>query len=618
MYRRGKLLIIVLAVAAIAVALTACAKKVIPAQSSAAPKSAVSGYYSPEQGLSGGQDLHSVNLRDIQVERNSTDGDTIVTLTFKDGSLQMGMEETPTKGVPKYSTQWIDGVDRLVLDITGLAYWDYEVIEDEIKDSPILGVFKQSVENTELTRLFFNLKSNVIYKIHEKDNQLVITMRAMPADDTSKFYVELNAYDELSSGKLTGEEGLLPSLCSDKQNITLISKPYASSEEANAFLETVKKDLLPKLPGKSAMVVEVKGDQLPKFNAQGALDVYTSTPVVRREGKEQTAPIMITNGSILCWRNDGMAYVYASPFFLGEGSESTSYVKLYLYDVTTSKASLLTDVEFNDILQAEFSDDGQYVAFIDQGQKARVLYIKDTTAPVDMVMTASEAGLGVDTASFTWGSNQADHTIFAITGEDDMLQMMSWTLKGDGEPVVQTLVEQEFTEGSIGYFGGKVYYSQSSDQASKTGIFVYDPSTRKTRRLSDGSTFELNRKTGNMAIQVEDNSDTENDVSVLKLYNPSDNTDSVILDGKPLGDSIVWSNDGMELYYTVYYDNVSTDDRYKMALFRYDMNLHESKELMDITEGLLSPSDRNSEVLLTYIYNQANQFVPITYKLGSN
>ena len=595
-------------------ALCGCGKKTVAAQSSAAPKSAVDGYYSPEQSLSGGQDMHYVNLRDIAVSRNKDDGDTIVTLTFKDGSSQMGMEEKDTKGIPKYSTQWIDGVNRLAVDITGLSNWDYDVVADEIKDTPIIGVFKQTIDNTELTRLFFNLKSNIIYKMVEQDNKLVITMRAMPSDNASRFYVELNAFDELSNGKLTAEEGFLPTLCSDNTSITLLSKPYETADKANASLEDVKKTILAKLPGKSALVVEVKNDRLPSFDAKGAQDVFANTPVLRKDGKELTAPVVISNGSILCWRSDGMAYLYVSPFFLDQGGEKTSYVKLFLYDVASEKATLLVS-DCSDILQAEFSDDGQYVAFIDQGENSRILYIKDTSTPVDTLITASEAGMGIDTASFTWGSGKASHTIYAISGEETMLQLMSYQMQDSGDAKVETLVEQEFTEGSIGFFDGKVYYSQSSDQVAKTGIFVYDPASRKTTRLSDGYAFELNRKTGTMAMLAQDTSVKDKEAYILKLYNPRSGNDSTILDGKSLGDSIVWSNDGSALYYTVYYDKVATDDRYKMALFRYDMNTSESKELMDIVEGDLSPSDRNSEVLLTYTFNQANQFVPVTYKL---
>ena len=600
------------------VALSGCGPKPVSAQSSAAPKSTVSGYYEKEQGLSGGKELHAVNLRDIKVERDKNNGDTIITLTFVDGSLQLGMDEAPTAGVPRYSTKWIEGVGRLALDIDGLSYWDYEVIPEEIADTPIQGVIKQSVENTERTRLYFNLRSGIVYQAHELDNKLILTLRALPVEETTKYYIQLNALDELSSGKLDEKQGFLPTLCSDGISTTLISEPFASADEANARLEQVKKDLLPGLPGKTATVVEVKGGELPRFDAQGALDVFSNTPVVRRDGKEQTADVLLTNGTILCWRPDGQAYVYASPFFLDNGgSESTSYVKLFLYDVAAGKADLLSDMEYSEILLARFSEDGRYVAYIDQDVHARVLYIKDTQAPVETVLTASEAGMGLDTATFCWGSGDAQHTIYAICGEEEMLQLMSYALKDEGEPEVETLVEEEFTVGSIGYYGGKVYYSQSSDEQDLTGVFVYDPGTRTTRRLSDGYSFEMNPRTGAMAILIEDAAATDKESYMLKLFNPADNSESVILDGKTLGDSIVWSNDGAALYFTVYYDNIATEERYTMALYRYDAGTRTNKELMDIAEGSLEASDRNTEVLFTYIFNQANQFVPVTYKLSN-
>lgn len=600
-----------------AVSLSACGNKPVAAQSSAAPKSTVaSGYYEQDQGLSGGKDLQNINLRDIKVDRDAKTGDTTVTLTFVNGSMQLGMDESPTAGVPKYSTQWLKGVDRLVLDIDGLSYWDYQVIPEEIADSPILGVVRQSMENTERTQLYFNLRSGIAYQAHEQDNKLVLTIRALPVDDTPKYYIELNAFDELTSGKLDEKEGFLPTLCSDGTSTTLISEPFDTQEAAQARLDDVKKNLLPSLPGKSAIIVQVKGGELPRFDAQGALDVFSHTPVARRDGKEQTAPIVLTNGTVLCWRPDGQAYVYASPFFLGDSSDTTSYVKLYVYDVASGQATLLSDFEYNDISMASFSEDGRYVAFIDQGEQSQVLYIKDTQAPVDSVLTASEAGMGVDTCSFCWGSADTAHTIYAISGEEDQLQLMSYTLKEGDNPEVKTLLEEEFTIGSIGYYGGKVYYSQSSDDASKTGVFVFDPDKRTTKRLSDGYSFVMNSKSGTMAILINDDSSSDSQTYMLKLFNPADNSENVVLDGKDLGDDIVWSNDGSALFFTVYYDNVATDERYKMALWRYNVGTGDKKELMDIAEGSLEASDRNSEVLLTYIFNQANQFVPITYKLS--
>jgi hypothetical protein len=240
----------------------------------------------------------------------------------------------------------------------------------------------------------------------------------MPEEERTDFYVMLNAFEEYTDGTISAEEGLLPTLCSDKINVMLISKPFATEEEANAFLKEKKDTLLPNLSGKNAAVRALKNNQLPDFDEKGALSAYANATVTRKMGVESPAPVLITNGKLLCWRPDGMAYVHVTPFFLGanDGSELTSYEKIYISSVDTNTPTLLTDFEYTSIIKAEFSANEQYLAFLEEDDSNRLLYIYDFKSNTNQVATASEAGFGADTANFTWGSGEYANTIFAITG----------------------------------------------------------------------------------------------------------------------------------------------------------------------------------------------------------
>ncbi len=578
------------------------------------PQSSVPGYFSVDQSVSGGKDMQYINLRDIKVTKQATD--TVIQMEFKEGSLLRDMVEKPTNGVPRYTTQWIPGVDRLVININGLAFWDYKVYDDELKDTPIQSIFDQTPVNdteTMLTRLYINLKSDVVYKVEEKDNFLVLSIRALPEEVKTSYYVMVNAFDEYTDGIVTDEEGLYPTRCNDKVNVTLISRPFGTEAEANAFMEQKKSSLLPKLPGKEIIVKPVKSGELPDYDEKGALTAYENATVTRQDGQEKAAPVLITNGKLLCWRPDGMAYVFVKPFFMGntDGSGYTSYEKIYINDLATNTPTLLTEFDYSSITKAEFSGDGRYLAFLVGNDESRLLCIYDFQNSSKQVATASEAGFGADTANFTWGTGDKANTIYAITGEGNTLQLMSYTPTDSG-PVVETLVENAFTDGSMGFYENKLYYSQSNqDDATKSGIFSFDVASRQIKRVCSGDYFELNAKAGAMAITKDDKE--------IRIYSIRSNLDKSIIKGKDVS-SVVWSSDGSTLYYLLYqYDYDSANgDRFILKLYQYNTKSNESKELTDVVEGQFIQSDKSSELLMVYIYSQDNRFVPITYRITVN
>jgi hypothetical protein len=591
------------------------------ATSGNAPKSPVGGYYSANQSLSGGTNLNYINLRDIQIKMSGPD--TIIALEFVDGSLPLGIPEVATKGVPKYSTQWIQGLNRLVLSVSGLYYWDYRVYEDELQDTPIIGIFKQTPVNNDVTKLYVNLKDNIAYKVEEQKNYLLIYLRAVPETEDSDYYVVLYAFDDYSEGKIPDKEEMLPTLCSDKTNVMLISKPFANVEDANAFLEEKKKSLLPSLPNKIPVVQKLKSTQLPDYDAKGVLAAYANSPVMKTGGVPSPAPVFITNGRILCWRPDGMAYVYATPFFLGGngGTEATRYEKIYMSVANSPTPTLLSNIEYTNIGSAEFSDDGRYLAFMEEGEgdNNRTLYIYDFNGSLDQVATAAEAGFGVDTASFTWGSGDNAHTIYAITGEGNMLQLMSYKLMDSGEPKVDTLVENAFTEGEMGFYDGKVYYSQYDSEATdplKNGIFTYDTATRAISHVSAGFDFLMNRKSGEMAVLYDISTDTKSSYD-LRVYDPVSKLEKPVVHDKYIVD-YTWSGDGSSLYYTYDRGVDKQDDQFVLSLNQYNTLTGETKEVADTVDGLIRPSDKKNEVLLivTYTEQEENSSVPITYRVG--
>jgi dipeptidyl aminopeptidase/acylaminoacyl peptidase len=359
----------------------------------------------------------------------------------------------------------------------------------------------------------------------------------------------------------------------------------------------------------------VKSGELPDYDEKGALTAYENATVTRKDGQEKTAPVLITNGKLLCWRPDGMAYVFVKPFFMGntDGSGYTSYEKIYINDLTTNTPTLLTEFDYSSITKAEFSSDGRYLAFLVGNDESRLLCIYDFQNSSKQVATASEAGLGADTANFVWGTGDKANTIFAITGDGNFLQLMSY-MPTDNGPVVEKLEEEPLTDGSMGFFDGKLFYSQSNpDDASKSGIYSYDvsDSNAEAKRICDGDYFDLNSTTGAMAITKDDRE--------VRIFSIRSSLDKSIIKGKDVS-SVVWSSDGSMLYYLLYqYDYDSANgDRFILKLYQYNTKSNESKELTDVVEGQFIQSDKSSELLMVYIYSQDNRFVPITYRITVN
>lgn len=584
------------------------------ATGTSAPGSQIPGYYSAEQSVGGGSDMSGINLKDIQVVK--TQADTEITLEFVEGKLEITGNERPINGVPKFTTQWLPGLNRLVLSISGLYYRDYRVYDDELVNTPILGIFRQSPVNSEVTKLYINLKDNVAYKITVEGNRMHLFLRSVPEEDKANYYVLLNAFDEYSDGKVSDDYALSPTLCMDKVNVTLISKPYANKTDADAALKEIQKSLLPDLPGKMAVVQQLKSSSLPVYDAKGVMAAYANTAMIRTNGTEKVSPAFITNGRFLCWNPTGTEYIFATPFYLDDnaGSGLTRYEKLYKQEVGAKTPQPVTDAEYTQIIEASYSDDAKYLAFLVQQGEKQVLYVFDTGGQQPYPYTASEAGFGDYTASFTWGSGDSVHTIYGITGEDTTMQLMSYELQDKQPPKVQTLSETSFSQGSMDFFNGKLYYSQYSSETGDSAIYCFNPLTRTAVKAFGGSDFTMNRKAGKMAVLNLVNED----VYDMEIRDLQSSAVTPVCKSLRVG-QVAWSLDGTVLYYTISRDNATQDDRFQMGMHSFNTFTKADKNIGDIVQGNLFPSEKTSDFLLMYLFQQQEDqsTVPITYQISS-
>ncbi|MDD3244202.1 MAG: hypothetical protein PHD32_10835 [Eubacteriales bacterium] len=589
-------------------------EKEVTAQAAEKPASNLPGYYAAEQALSGGRELYGQNLSDIQVSSDS--GDTVITLNFMSGSLQLGMEETASAGVPSYTTSHIAGLNRLVLHIQGLIFWDYKVFKDELNSTPVNGILQEVPINTEETRLYISIKDEYAYQISEQGNKLIIRLRALNKADDVKWYATMNAFNEYSDGLLPETLGLTPTLSSDRVNAVMISQPFDTQEAAEAFAQELKSgiqalpdgedaDMLKELKAMTVGVVKLANSQLPDFSEQGALEALSQSNVLQRGDTAQGAPALVSNGRFLCYTPDAASYVFARPFFLSdEDGGMTIYEKIYTSTVGEDVPQLLLEFEFVSVTQARFSPDGQYLAFLDQTSMTRSLYIYDLANQT--LIAAAEEGMGDDTAAFAWAGS--GHTLYAISGELDVLELMKLEIGGgaDGANAVSRVGNMELTSGDMDLAGDTIYVAQSGGEW-EDGIYAINTGTAAHEKVCDGYSFLLNKKDGRLLVME----DAQDGAYNLKVVTPADGNVMKVAENQDIGE-VAWDADGSYIYYTVF-DSQTGDAQYPVTLYQF--KLGEAQAQMRLVNGQLFGAGSGGQVLMVYVYSQNGQFIPVTYVL---
>jgi hypothetical protein len=606
---------LVLCVLLALVPLSACRQqaKPIDAESDGKPTSIISGYYAPGQSLRGGADISRLNLRDIEVVRDGED--LLVILTFMEGSAQMGMEEKPAPGVPLYQTRYLPGVDRLVLEITGLAFWDYRVYENEINNTLIQGIFKQTPVGTEITRIYFNTRDQFAYRIQSVNHQLFIRLRPLSEEETVGWYVTVDGFQEYAEGRLPADFDMAPSLCDDLSNKMLISRPFATEEEAQAFVEENQTIFETRLPGKTPALVQLRSNQLPAFDESTELSALANTPIGRADGQERTFPSFIENGRFLCWHPDGATYAFIRPFFLSSNQQDEVYYNEQIWTGSTSGGTPmpLVDYDFTSITAAAYSADGRYLAFIEQTDSARMLEIIDTQT--GRVSIAAEEDFGEDTADFVWDERMP--RLYAIAGGAEGMQIMCYDLSaGENAATVYAMEEEAFTEGEIGMGGDRLFFTQMNPDTVGGSIFSYDINTGERAQIAAGFSLAVSPDGQRMAVTgIVTDEETGAQGYCLQVVE-ADGTAQTIAENQGVVVDCAWSLNGWRLYYTLHHDASQLEEAYPLGLYCYDIATGQSRYLMDAVTGALYPDSAEDSVLMMVLYNQMGRSIPITYRVA--
>ena len=604
---------VVLAAAAIVLSgFAGCGKKqpqaVVNAVSSTAPASSVEGYYASSQALSGGQDLTGINLHDFKAERDEATGDTVVTLTFTDTEASTEESLVAAEGVPLFSTYWHSGLERLVISMKGINRWDYAVYPEETADSLLLGVFSiQPVDDRDFA-LYIHTRDVCAYTVQTTGNKMMIRLRGL-GDQTAQWYVAVNGYDQFESNALPDDFPYYPSICSDQNNFVLVSHGFATEEEAETFSASMAEALAELLPGKVQRQARFNRDQLPEFDVNERLDEFANSPIGQKDGEPQVLPAFVPNGRFLCWEPGGTRYVFARPFFISGSLENDNfYDQLWVAD-TQGGAAPLIDYEFTSITtDTAFSADGRFFAFVVQEEDNRVLHVYDTKT--SKLYSPTEDGLDADTPHFVWDDQKP--VLYAMSGSNRMLQLMSYDLTQSDTPVVSVMEEAEVGEGSIGYHKGYVYFVYDDEAEESRSIYRLSVQPGSQRELvREGYEFYFSPNGDVMAI-----SNISEDMDIwVEIYDLETKETTTVIDKANVLE-LVWNSDGSKLFFMVYPDDLDDSNPFSMQLYIYDIAAQEAKEYMRVLGGAaLYVSNRPNQMMLMLLHNSVDSSIPMTYAM---
>jgi len=588
-------------------AFTGCQGNSAPAS---APKSPFKGYYASNQSIQGGEEYNDVNLKNMDVKQDGED--TVITLSFAFGSERLGIDEAEIGGVPQYKTGFLENPHRFLLQIDGLSFWDYKVNPDWWKGPLLQGMFKQIPVDDDSTILYFHVKQDIAYKVEASGDDLII--RLHPAKDTAKkaFYVMMNAFDEYQEGIVPEDFELSPVLCDSLMDVTLLSKPYNSMEEAEKKAREIE-DKMQKLAlniEKTPEVVELEANQLPTYNQDADFKAVENKPVIKKNGQESPLPVLIPDGRFLCWYPDGESYLWSKPLVGRSDSEeediSLSNEEIWLTDANGQKQKLM-DYEFSTISKAAFSADGRNLAFIEQVDDLAVMYLYDMEK--QQLSNLAEEGFGAYTANFAWSAD--GKILYAMSGEDE-LQLMEYNLTRPIGERVMPIEEKPGSDGDMGFVNGKIYFADEAEgEIGK--IYSVDPSSGLRSEFTDAGGFSISPDGKWMAVMDIDVAEEESMETRLRVINLETGEEKMISD-KKLVMHFEWSPDSAVLYYTVD-RGVDEDDPFHTTLCTYNIGSGSSQELLDMVTSEFSASNKPGQLMLIDMYTTKGDYVPITYKL---
>lgn len=521
----------------LALAASGCAKNP-GAREAAAPD----GWYAAGDVAYGGntEKVEDINAKTLCVtsQPSGDDTETVLQFSFVAGSRMSGGEaETSGCGVPAYSVYVQDNPSRIIVELDSVTHWDYSHAIDLV--SPLLrGVFQYALADTTRTRVCFQLSEPAFFSAHADGDTLLVTLLPHAEKEQTLYYVTANAYKEYCAGTIPSACGVSPTLASNLQDILLITEPFPTQQEADAFVATAQ-GLCPDLPEGLWRSVALKSGELPDYDRSLDHLNVTGTPAVRLpDGQERALPALAPDGLYLCSLPNNAGFLFSrelAPDLMG-----SSYQQLYKMK-WDGQESLATAFEFASIEKAEYSPDGRKLAVLERAEGSTHLYVFDADT-YELLNDLSQMGFGGNTSTFLW--NSMGTILYAITGVDGIeLHQFDYSIPDEANRQ-STVDSNSVDEGSLGYCNGELYFAHATMEGGSV-IYRIKPEGGVRKPFMPGSRFAISGDAQYIAI-VDSNEGSGS--ASLKLYETeTGSTRTITSDFYPY--DFIWSQDCTRLYY---------------------------------------------------------------------
>ncbi|MBQ3108118.1 MAG: hypothetical protein IJC67_00760 [Clostridia bacterium] len=498
-------------------------------------------------GVHGGGTLQEgINARSIRVENEGED--VRITFDFIAGSrMSGGTEETELSELPAYRVYIEESPCRLVVELESLAYWDY-TYDPAIENEHLHGFFRRNLSDSEQVTFYFQLKEDMAYTIEDHGGSLSILLRSVPGQESLKntvhYYAMTDTYREYCSGIISREYDVSPVLCRNFEDIVLISPAYETQAEAEAFLNAAiasSTDLKPE----QWEIIALYHNDLPIYDENFGMKVVDAQQAARVNGEAVNLPVLLHDGIYLATAADG-SILYSKTIREGDAGSEVEYEELWTLHQDGSTRRMLR-FEFAAIEACSYSPDGHKLAVLERAGEGSHLYIFDTDTN-DLMADLSEMGFGDMISAFTW--NELGNILYAVSGSAG-LQVNQYDFTVSEETKRYNVVDRNGAdEGSIGFYGGEVYFTQSS---MEEGAIIYSikPEGGVRKAFTEGGAFAFSPDRRYLALTTTGMDTVVGETAVKDAFSLMDlesGKTTLITDAYAVHE-FFWSQDGSRLFY---------------------------------------------------------------------
>ena len=549
------------------------------------------GVIAPQQGM---------NIRDIDISyfQNQTE----IALHIVYGSREEIQSEAIITDLPKYEVYLLEEPYRLAIRLYGIEYVDYVEKASWALEEHVVGVFRERIANKDCTTVYFQLKDQVKFKVSEGDSTIRILLESNGSEVENNHFVMLNAFEEYLEGAFSDEFGLTPVLCSDRENIAMISEPFRTSAEAETRLEELNVLIQASPISKTPYTMTLAGEDLPIMNMDIDQFVPAEKKMVIVDDAARILPVLIENGTYAAEYEQ--LILYKKPYTPGTDEPDIKGEQLWIL-TNNDRITELDLPPFTSIQYADFSFDGRYIGFIDVTVNSRVLYVYDRET--NRLYNFGEEGIGNTVTSFAWAGS--GNSLYAVMGNDDLRLIRCTFIEGALD--VQVIADHMTGEGKIVDFGTNIIFADNL--AGEHGIiYSISKTTGDQVFLTEGVDFVVSPDGTQMAVLEYNDYGEEQAYVNLKTYQFSDSSETMIVEGAviesfaflPSSNTLIYS-DGSQSDYTY---------RFLYALQSCDLNSGQVNTLAQMATGTFYLSERNSACyLIDYYLSDDGRYDYTTY-----